>query len=96
MKGRTMESGRSSGARALAGVWIGCAVLALTAVGARAAEEAAADSGGVVPRGVSYSAEATSSYHYVNHPYFGADWGITSDPERQATTAGARASRACG
>ena len=77
-----MEARRSRGARTLAGLWIGCAVLAFTAAAGRAAEEAAGDSGGRMPRGLSYTAEATTSYHYVNHAYFGADLGITRDPGR--------------
>jgi hypothetical protein len=79
----TMESGRNRGMRGLARLWTGCALLALTAGVAWAAEEAGADSGGGVPVGPSFSVEATTSYHYVNHAYFGADWGITSDPERK-------------
>jgi hypothetical protein len=61
-------------------LWIGFALLTLTAAAGRAAEEAAEEAAGTVPAGLSYTAEATASYHFVNHPYFGADWGITSDP----------------
>lgn len=75
-----MREGRSS--RPLARLAIGCAVLALAA-GAAWAQEAEEESGPAVPPGFSYGVEATASYHYVNHAYFGADWGITSDPDRK-------------
>ena len=78
-----MESGRSRRLRGWAGLWAVCALLGFTAGVAWAVEEAAADSGGAVPTGPSYSVEATTSYHCVNSAYFGADWGITSDPERK-------------
>jgi hypothetical protein len=83
-----MEAGRSRKPRGSARMWLGCALLALTAGTAWAAEEAGADSGGAVPMGPSYSVEATASYHSVNHAYFGADWGITSDPGRKSYTWG--------
>jgi hypothetical protein len=86
MREVTMKTGR--GRRTRACLWIGGVVLLLGAGAARAAEEAGADSGGVVPRGPSYSIEATTSYHYVNHAYFGADRAITSDPERKNYTWG--------
>ena len=74
-----MEIGRSNGMRGLAWLWTGCALLAFSAAVVWAAEEAAVDSGGAVPAGLSYSVEATSSYHYVNNAYFGSvksnTWG---------------------
>jgi hypothetical protein len=78
-----MEIGRSRGMRGGVALGIVCAVLAFSAGAAWAAEETSEDPGGVVPAGPSFSAEATTSYHYVNNAYFGADWGITSDPERK-------------
>jgi hypothetical protein len=75
----TMEIGRSNGMRGLAWLWTGCAMLAFSAGAVWAAEETAVDSGGAVPAGLSYSVEATSSYHYVNNAYFGSvksnTWG---------------------
>ena len=82
MRRMTMETGRSNGMRGLAWLGIGCALLAFAAGAAWAAEEAAVESGGAVPAGLSYGVEVTASYHYVNHAYFGADWGITSEPDR--------------
>ncbi len=86
---------RSRGARARAwavvlGVSQGVSLgLALGAGAARAQEEAAADSAGGdeggVPAGFSYGVEATSSYHYANNPYFGADWGITREGAGKTT-----------
>ncbi len=71
-----MQTRGSGVARAFAGLWLGCALLAWSPGAARAADEAAAEPAGAVPDGFSFGAEATTSYHYVNHPYFGADWGI--------------------
>jgi len=81
-----METGRSNGMRGLAWLWTGCALLAFTAGAAWAAEEAAVDPGGAVPAGLSYGVEVASSYHYVNHAYFGANQNITSDPAKQNYT----------
>ncbi len=72
-----MREGRSG--RPLAWLAIGCAVLALAAGMAWAQDEEAAG----VPAGLSYGVEFTASYHHANHPYFGADWGITQDPDRK-------------
>ena len=77
---------RQSG-RARAGAWLGCgcAILTCMAGAAWAGEEAGADSGTAVPKGLSYSVEATASSHYVNHAYFGADWGIELMPDHSRT-----------
>jgi hypothetical protein len=80
--------------RGWAALGIACAVLTFSAETAWAADEAAADSGGAVPAGLSYSVEATSSYHYVNNAYFGADQGITSDPAKKSHTWGEGFTRA--
>ena len=66
--------------RTRAHLWIGGAVLMLGVGTTWAEEEAGTDSAGVVPMGPSYSVEATTSYHYVNHAYFGADWGVQIPP----------------
>jgi hypothetical protein len=71
-----MQKRRSGSTGMFAGLWIGCSLFAFATGAARAADEAAADSSGAVPGGLSYSVEATTSYHYVNTAYFGADWGI--------------------
>lgn len=89
-----METGRSNGMRGGAALGIACAVLAFSAGAAWAADEAAADSGGAVPAGLSYSVEATTSYHYVNHAYFGANEEITSYPGRKSYTWGEDFTRA--
>lgn len=78
-----MEAGRSKGSRGGMALGIGCALLALTAGPGWAAEGAAADSGGAVPNGLSYTVEATSSYHYVNQAYFG---NATDFPGKKSTT----------
>ena len=88
-----MQTGRSGRARACLAV--GAVVLVLGAGAARGAEEAGADSAGAaVPRGLSYSVEATTSYHYVNHAYFGADRGLTPDPRQSNFTWGEGFTRA--
>lgn len=79
-----MEAGRRNGMRGWVVLWMGCALLAFMAGASSAAEEAAADSGGVVPRGLSYGLEVTSSIHQVNDAYFGADLGITADPAKKS------------
>jgi hypothetical protein len=80
-----MREGRSG--RPLAWLAIGCVAVAL-AVGVAWAQEEEEEPGPAVPPGFSYRVEATASYHYVNHAYFGADWGITSDPDRTNYTWG--------
>ena len=81
-----MKNGRSG--RPLAWLAIGCAVLALAAGAAWAQEDEEEEAGPTVPPGFSYGVQATASYHWVNHAYFGADWGITSDPHRTDYTWG--------
>lgn len=44
------------------------------------ADEGAADRVAAPPPMFWFDAEATASYHYVNHAYFGADFGVTPDP----------------
>ncbi len=75
-----MRRGRSG--RPLAWLVIGCVALALAA-GAAWAQEESEESAAAVPAGFSYGVDATLSTHFANHPYFGADWGITSDPDRR-------------
>jgi hypothetical protein len=80
-----METRRSRGMRGWMALWVGCALLAFTAGAARAADEAVADSGGVVVKGLSTSVEATASFHHVNRPYFGTeDPAFTPDPAKQS------------